>query len=149
LPGAAEFDLRPLLDLVALGTIGRPGAAQVARSHSRFRRLERLSATQRPGLVALKEVAQCPPNSAHTKWVSNSARASMQPGGWNPEASLHLLLAREAACPALARQLGAESRAPENRTQHRRTTSPARYARGSSSNRLVIGRRAVALPSAW
>ncbi len=61
LPGAAEFDLKPLLDLVALGTIADlvplVGENRILVSAG----LEKLSATQRPGLVALKEVAQCPP----------------------------------------------------------------------------------------
>jgi single-stranded-DNA-specific exonuclease len=60
LPGAAEFDLRPLLDLVALGTI-----ADVVPLNGENRilvcaGLERLNTTQRPGLIALKQVAQSP-----------------------------------------------------------------------------------------
>jgi single-stranded-DNA-specific exonuclease len=61
LPGAAEFDLKPLLDLVALGTIADlvplVGENRILVSTG----LEKLSMTRRPGLVALKEVAQCPP----------------------------------------------------------------------------------------
>jgi single-stranded-DNA-specific exonuclease len=61
LPGAVEFDLKPLLDLVALGTIADivplTGENRILVSAG----LEKLSATQRLGLVALKEVAQCPP----------------------------------------------------------------------------------------
>ncbi len=60
LPGAADFDLRPLLDLVALGTIADivplTGENRILASIG----LERLSATRRPGLVALKRVAQSP-----------------------------------------------------------------------------------------
>jgi single-stranded-DNA-specific exonuclease len=60
LPGATDYDLRPLLDLVALGTI-----ADVVPLTGENRRLvsiglERLSRTERPGLLALKRVAQCP-----------------------------------------------------------------------------------------
>ena len=61
LPGAADFDLRPLLDLVALGTIADivpltgENRALVATG------LERLNTTRRPGLVALKRIAQSPP----------------------------------------------------------------------------------------
>ena len=65
LPGAAEFDLRPLLDLVALGTIADIvpliGENRILVSTG----LERLNATQRPGLVALKQVAQAPPKLWH------------------------------------------------------------------------------------
>ena len=61
LPGAADFDLRPLLDLVALGTIADivplTGENRILVSAG----LEKLSTTRRAGLVALKEVAQCPP----------------------------------------------------------------------------------------
>src|SRR5690606_36134630 len=60
LPGAAEYDLRPLLDLVALGTIADlvplVGENRILVSAG----LERLNTTQRPGLVALKQVAQSP-----------------------------------------------------------------------------------------
>jgi single-stranded-DNA-specific exonuclease len=58
LAGAAEFDLRPLLDLVALGTIADlvplTGENRVLVASG----LHRLNQTVRPGLVALKEVAQ-------------------------------------------------------------------------------------------
>ena len=61
LSGAAEFDLKPLLDLVALGTIADIvpliGENRILVSAG----LEKLSSTRRPGLVALKQVAQCPP----------------------------------------------------------------------------------------
>jgi len=60
LPGAADFDLRPLLDLVALGTIADivplTGENRILVSAG----LERLNATKRPGLTALKRVAQSP-----------------------------------------------------------------------------------------
>jgi single-stranded-DNA-specific exonuclease len=59
LPGAAEYDLRPLLDLVALGTIADivplNGENRILVSAG----LARLQTTQRPGLIALKQVAQC------------------------------------------------------------------------------------------
>ena len=61
LPGAKEFDLRPLLDLVALGTIADlvplTGENRILVSAG----LQRLNTTRRPGLLALKQVAQCPP----------------------------------------------------------------------------------------
>jgi single-stranded-DNA-specific exonuclease len=60
LPGATEFDLRPLLDLVALGTIADlvplTGENRILVSAG----LERLNTTTRPGLVALKQVARSP-----------------------------------------------------------------------------------------
>ena len=61
LPGAAEFDLRPLLDLVALGTIADivplVGENRILVSAG----LHRLNMTKRQGLIELKRVAQCPP----------------------------------------------------------------------------------------
>ena len=60
LPGAAEFDLRPLLDLVALGTIADlvplVGENRILVTAG----LEKLNTTQRAGILALKEVAQSP-----------------------------------------------------------------------------------------
>ena len=60
IPGAAEFDLRPLLDLVALGTIA--DLVPLVGENRIFvtAGLERLNITQRPGLIALKQVAQSP-----------------------------------------------------------------------------------------
>jgi single-stranded-DNA-specific exonuclease len=59
LPGAAELDLRPLLDLVALGTIADivplTGENRILVPAG----LERLKLTRRPGLVALKQVSGC------------------------------------------------------------------------------------------
>ena len=60
LPGAAEFDLKPLLDLVALGTIADlvplTGENRILVTAG----LECLNTTQRPGIVALKQLAQSP-----------------------------------------------------------------------------------------
>ncbi len=60
LPRAVDFDLRPLLDLVALGTIADvvplTGENRILASVG----LDRLNTTRRPGLVALKRVAQSP-----------------------------------------------------------------------------------------
>lgn len=57
LPGAAEFDLRPFLDLVALGTIADLvpliGENRILVTAG----LERLNSTRRPGLQALRQVA--------------------------------------------------------------------------------------------
>lgn len=60
LPGADTFNLKPLLDLVALGTIADivplTGENRILVSAG----LERLNQTQRPGLVALKQAANSP-----------------------------------------------------------------------------------------
>jgi len=61
-PWAMDFDMRPLLDLVALGTIADivplTGENRILVTTG----LERLNKTTRPGLIALKEVAQSPPS---------------------------------------------------------------------------------------
>jgi single-stranded-DNA-specific exonuclease len=58
LPGMAEFDLKPLLDLVALGTIADlvplSGESRILACAG----LRQLNQTQRPGIVALKSVAK-------------------------------------------------------------------------------------------
>jgi single-stranded-DNA-specific exonuclease len=60
LPGAADFDLRPLLDLVALGTIADIVPLTAENRILVTAGLERLNTTRRAGLVALKRVAQSP-----------------------------------------------------------------------------------------
>ena len=60
LPGATEFDLKPLLDLVALGTIADVVPLTGENRIFVATGLERLNATARPGLRALQRVAQCP-----------------------------------------------------------------------------------------
>jgi single-stranded-DNA-specific exonuclease len=60
LPGAADFDLRPLLDLVALGTIADLVPLTGENRPLVSIGLERLTTTRRSGLVALKSVAQSP-----------------------------------------------------------------------------------------
>jgi single-stranded-DNA-specific exonuclease len=60
LPEAADFDLRPLLDLVALATIADIVPLSGENRILTTAGLERLSTTNRPGLVALKQVAQAP-----------------------------------------------------------------------------------------
>src|SRR5205807_2941675 len=58
LPHAADFDIRPLLDLVALGTIADlvplTGENRILVTTG----LQRLQRTPRPGLIALKAVAE-------------------------------------------------------------------------------------------
>jgi single-stranded-DNA-specific exonuclease len=94
LPGAAEFDLKPLLDLVALGTIADLvpliGENRILVSGG----LEKLSTTQRPGLVALKEVAQCPPQlGAYEVGFQLAPRLNAAGRLETAEEALHLVLA--------------------------------------------------------
>jgi single-stranded-DNA-specific exonuclease len=98
LSGAAEFDLRPLLDLVALGTIADlvplTGENRILISAG----LQRLNLTQRPGLVALKQVAQCPPTlGAYEVGFQLAPRLNAAGRLETAEESLHLLLARDLA----------------------------------------------------
>lgn len=58
LPEAQQYDLRPLLDLVALGTIADLVPVTGENRILLAAGLEKLNALQRPGLCALKEVAQ-------------------------------------------------------------------------------------------
>ncbi len=85
LAAAAEFDLRPLLDLVALGTIADlvplTGENRILVAMG----LERLHATRRPGLVALKQVAQISVvPGVYEVGFSNFHPASTPPAGWKP-----------------------------------------------------------------
>jgi single-stranded-DNA-specific exonuclease len=94
LPGAAEFDLKPLLDLVALGTVADLvpliGENRILVSAG----LEKLSTTQRPGLVALKEVAQCPPlMGAYEVGFQLAPRLNAAGRLETAEEALHLVLA--------------------------------------------------------
>ena len=112
LPGAADYDLRPLLDLVALGTIADlvplTGENRILVSAG----LERLNATERPGLVALKQVAQSPATLT-TFDVGFQLAPRLNASGRleTAEESLHLLLAddMEDAMP-LAQRLDSQNR---------------------------------------
>lgn len=112
LPGAADFDLRPLLDLVALGTIADlvplTGENRILVSAG----LERLNTTHRPGLVALKQVAQSP-ETLGTFDVGFQLAPRLNASGRleTAEDSLHLLLAEsfDEALP-LAQRLDSQNR---------------------------------------
>jgi single-stranded-DNA-specific exonuclease len=112
LSGAAEFDLKPLLDLVALGTVADlvplTGENRILVAAG----LARLQTTARPGLIALKQVAQCPPQIG-TYEVGFQLGPRLNAAGRleTAEEALQLLLARDAA-PALtlARQLDSRNR---------------------------------------
>ena len=112
LPGAADFDLRPLLDLVALATIADivplTGENRILVSAG----LERLNATQRPGLMALKRVAQSPARLG-TYEVGFQLAPRLNAAGRleTAEDALRLLLARDLAeALPLAQKLDARNR---------------------------------------
>jgi single-stranded-DNA-specific exonuclease len=112
LPGAAEFDLRPLLDWVALGTIADlvplTGENRILVSAG----LQRLNTTQRPGLVALKQVAQCPSElGVYEVGFQLGPRLNAAGRLETAEESLHLLLARDlAGALPLAQNLDSRNR---------------------------------------
>jgi single-stranded-DNA-specific exonuclease len=112
LPGAADFDLRPLLDLVALGTIA--DVVPLVGENRIFvaAGLEKLGATTRPGLVALKQIAQSP-ETIGVADVGFQLAPRLNAAGRleNAAESLHLLLAEtlEEAVP-LAQNLDAHNR---------------------------------------
>jgi single-stranded-DNA-specific exonuclease len=112
LPGALEFDLKPLLDLVALGTIADlvplTGENRILVPIG----LERLNQTQRPGLVALKKVAESP-ELIGTYEVGFQLAPRLNAAGRleTAEAALELLLARDLAeARPLAQKLDARNR---------------------------------------
>ena len=112
LPGAAEFDLRPLLDLVALGTIADLvpliGENRILVATG----LQRLNTTQRSGLVALKKVAQSPPVlGAYDVGFQLAPRLNAAGRLESAEEALRLLLARNLAeAMPLAESLDARNR---------------------------------------
>ncbi len=112
LPGMAEFDLRPLLDLVALGTIADlvplVGENRILVSAG----LQRLNLTQRPGLIALKKAAQSPPVlGTHDVAFQLAPRLNAAGRLETAEDSLRLLLARNLAeAVPLAENLDARNR---------------------------------------
>jgi len=112
LPGAAEFDLRPLLDLVALGTIADLVPLVGENRILVCAGLERLNSTRRPGLVALKEVSQSPARLGSFE-VGFQLAPRLNASGRleTAEESLHLLMAEsvEEALP-LAQNLDARNR---------------------------------------
>jgi len=112
LPGVNEFDLKSLLDLVALGTIADlvplTGENRILVTAG----LERLNVTQRPGLLALKEVAQSPEKlGTHDVGFQLAPRLNAAGRLETAEDSLRLLLAEspEEATP-LAQNLDARNR---------------------------------------
>jgi single-stranded-DNA-specific exonuclease len=95
LPGTAEFDLKPLLDLVALGTIADlvplVGENRILVSAG----LRQLNETKRAGILALKSVANCPPKiGAYEVGFQLAPRLNAAGRLETAEESLHLLLAK-------------------------------------------------------
>ena len=95
LPGAAEFDLKPLLDLVALGTIADLvpliGENRILVSAG----LRQLNETRRAGILALKQVAQTPEKiGAYEVGFQLAPRLNAAGRLETAEESLRLLLAK-------------------------------------------------------
>jgi len=112
LPGAADFDLRPLLELVALATIADIVALTSENRILVSAGLERLNATHRPGLIALKRVAQSPARLG-TYEVGFQLAPRLNAAGRleTAEDALRLLLARDLAeALPLAQKLDARNR---------------------------------------
>jgi single-stranded-DNA-specific exonuclease len=111
-PAAVKYDLRRHLDLVALGTIADlvplTGENRILASAG----LERLTLTRRPGLMALKMVAQCPsPIGSYEVGFQLAPRLNAAGRLEDAEEALRLLLAGGAAeADPLARSLDARNR---------------------------------------
>lgn len=112
LPEFERFDLKPYLDLVALGTIADlvplAGENRILVSAG----LQRLDTTDRPGLVALKEVAQTrSPIGVYEVGFQLGPRLNAAGRLETAEAALDLLLAQdEAAAMPIAQALDATNR---------------------------------------
>lgn len=112
LPGAADYDLRLLLDLVALGTIADVVPLTGENRILVATGLERLNSTRRPGLTALKRVAQSPVRvGTHEVGFQLAPRLNAAGRLETAEAALNLLMTRDmAAAMPLAQQLDAQNR---------------------------------------
>ena len=96
LAGAGEYDLRPLLDLVALGTIADVVPLTGENRILVAAGLERLNTTRRPGLLELKKVAQCSvPLGSYEVGFQLAPRLNAAGRLETAEEALRLLLARE------------------------------------------------------
>jgi single-stranded-DNA-specific exonuclease len=116
LSAAADFDLRPLLDLVALATIADivplTGENRILVSAG----LDRLRSTTRPGLVALKNIASVT-TSLGTYEVGFQLAPRLNAAGRleNAGEALNLLLAPDlAAAEPIARALDTRNRERQN-----------------------------------
>src|SRR5471032_2855052 len=94
LPGAAEFDLKPLLDLVALGTITDLVPLIEENRILVSAGLRQLNETKRAGIIVLKKVAQTPEKlGAYEVGFQLVPRLNAAGRLETAEESLHLLLA--------------------------------------------------------
>lgn len=98
LPPFADFDLRPFLELVALGTIADLVPLTGENRILVHAGLERLNATRRPGLLALKKVAGISGKiGGYEVGFQIGPRLNAAGRLENAEEALHLLLARDVA----------------------------------------------------
>ena len=112
LPGTMEFDLKPLLDLVALGTIADLVPLVGENRILAWAGLWQLNQTQRPGIVALKQVTQIADKiGVYEVGFQLGPRLNAAGRLENAEESLQLLLANtvEEALP-LANSLDSRNR---------------------------------------
>ncbi len=109
---AVDYDLRPLLDLVALGTVADVvplvGENRILVSAG----LQRLNTTARPGLLALKRAAQCAePAGVFEIGFQLAPRLNAAGRLETAQGALELLLTREmAVASALAQKLEVHNR---------------------------------------
>ncbi len=112
IPAFTDFDLRPLLDLVALGTVADlvplTGENRILVPAG----LKCLSETRRPGLVALKKVAEVNGEvNAYAVGFQLGPRLNAAGRMENAEAALRLVLAKDATeATPLAAELDARNR---------------------------------------
>lgn len=111
-PACATFDLKPLLDLVALGTIADLVPLTGENRTLVTAGLERLETTERPGLCALKEVAGVEDGvGVYEVGFQLAPRLNAAGRIENASAALNLILAPDAATALpLARELDARNR---------------------------------------
>ncbi len=112
LAGAMNYDLRPLLDLVALATIADVVPLRGENRILVSAGLQRLNTSQRPGLIALKKVAQSPPViGAHEVSFQLAPRLNAAGRLESAEDALRLLMARDMSeAMPLAQRLDAQNR---------------------------------------